>query len=92
MPKKNGNGLSKDIEMSVLKNSEFTRDQLKERLCHDLEGVFVFVRDLLATHDAVEALTEAYWQRYQKYHEELKKKTPTLFDENEAKEEQVNGR
>lgn len=75
------------IDRSVLNDETYTREEIKVGLERDLKGVFALLSTLLQTPDAIEALTENFWQRYQA----LQKKKAVEMQIDFAKAEEVPG-
>lgn len=89
MAKKNVNvstdGTQAKVDYAILNDAHLTKEQVKEGLTKDIESVAVFVSNLLRTKECLDALTEAMWNRYQKYHDD-RKRNPQLFDKTKGGE------
>lgn len=87
MKKKVIEGTQAKVDYAILNDSNLSKEQVKDGLQKDIESVAVFVSNLLRSKECMDALTEVMWQRYQKYHEQRKKREhdePGLFDGGQA--------
>lgn len=60
------------VDYSVFSDAQISRDQIKDWLRKDIQGVYILLSEVLASAEVLEALTEVFWTRYVKFHEEKK--------------------
>lgn len=58
------------LQYAVFQNGNLSRDQIKEWYKKDVAGIYVLIAEVLRSEEALDALVEVAWKRYQKYHAE----------------------
>lgn len=58
------------IDFEVFKNGSIERDQIKEWLKKDIQGVYILLSEMLYSPEVIDTLTEVFYQRYLKIHKQ----------------------
>lgn len=58
------------IDFEVFKNGSIERDQIKEWLKKDIQGVYILLSEMLYSPEVIDTLTEVFYQRYLKMHKQ----------------------
>lgn len=69
--------IKEKVDYAVFKNAHINRDQIKDWLKRDIQGVYVLLAEMLRSEDAIDALADVYFERYKKFHAE-KARQPEL--------------
>lgn len=77
MPKQKS--INDKIQESVFLDKEVDRETLKKLLVQDMRSCLVFMNEVLSLPEAIEALTNVYFDRYKKFMEQ-KNQTPDPAD------------
>lgn len=80
--------LDQKIQESVFTDKAIDRDTLKKLLVQDMRSCLVFMNEIMAIPEAVDALVDVYYGRYVKFHEE-KNKVPDPSDVPDSLKEEV---
>lgn len=64
--------VSSQIDYAVFSNANLTKDQIKGWLQADIRGVYLLLAEMLGSVEVLDALSEVFFKRYVKFHEEKK--------------------
>lgn len=56
------------IQYAVQKDADLSKEQIREMLYKDLQGVYLVLADVLRSKECVDALTDVYYKRYTELH------------------------
>lgn len=80
MSKKSVAGIGHKVDQAAKENVSISRDMIREWLKKDIGGVYVLLAEMLNSSEVIDAVTDVFWSRYQRFKEESE---PSLFDPKE---------
>lgn len=57
--------MKEKIDYMVMKDKTLTRDQIKEWLQKDIQGVYILLSEILRTNEVLDAMVNVFYERYQ---------------------------
>lgn len=76
--------IKQELQEGAFKGTAYSKEDIRKFLVRDIKGVYIVLAEILQSDDAVNALVEVYYRRYQ----EMMAQQPLDFD-NVPSSEQV---
>lgn len=64
----NVNGVKAKIDYAVFADASLSRDQIKEWLKKDIQGVYVLLSEMLYSEEVIDSLVNVFYKRYEAHH------------------------
>lgn len=61
-------GIGHKVDYAVRENANLGKETIKEWLVKDIKGVYILLAEIINSKEAVDALVEVFWKRYQDMH------------------------